>query len=289
MNTVSEFKRAVKVDLKGVATAEEALDKAGLTWEAEEHELVTVSGISCLTHKAIVRSDTKQFIGVMGNDYHPLQNSIAFSFFDSICEKRNALYEYAFIMEGGSQVVLRARVNGESEIRKNDGIIQYIDLINSFDGSRKFTCQFSIWRQICSNGLMGLKKENKTAIRHTKNAEHRINEAMRIFGKSQSFFSHFIKASQTLANKILTKKQVNAFLKQIDGEAKSTRKKNIYEKITDLYDSGKGTGKGTAWDLYNAYTEWLDHHRGTEDLRLYNSVLGATHMKEKAFDIALSI
>lgn len=278
------------IPLGDVKTAEEAIEKAGLTWIAEEQAMITTSGISVSTHKSIVRSDNSQIIGVVGVDYKPLQNLYAFGFFDSVLEKYDASFENAYIINGGSKIILRAKLNGNIAIRKGDEVVRKIDIINAFDGGSKWMAQFTVYRLICSNGLYGFGKENKVAIRHTKNAEANLQEAVRVFAKSENFFNKFETACKALVAKQITKRKVDNFLKQIEGEAKSTRKENIHNKVCELYDAGKGTGKGTAWDLYNAYTEWLDHYRSTnEDVRTHNQVIGTVAKKEKAFDILVNL
>lgn len=282
--------KAVSYDLKGVKTAAEALDSAELNWEAELIDMVTVNGISVPDHKSVVRSDNSGVIGVVGTRYLPIQNAPAFSFFDTVCAQHNAKYDRAYVIDNGHKVILEATVNGPIEIRKGDEVLRKIRLINTFDGTSPFMAQFSIWRQICSNGLMGWAKENKCKIHHTKNADARTGEALRILASSVEYFEKFEAQCKELAQKILDKKMVDAFIKGCFGEVDSSRKKNLVEKVEELYEAGRGTGQGTAYDLYNGYIEWIDHHRSADDeTRLANAIVGSASMKEKAFEVALSL
>jgi phage/plasmid-like protein (TIGR03299 family) len=282
--------KAVQYDLKGVKTAAEGLDLSQCSWEAQPVGMVTESGVSVSDHKAIVRSDNNSVIGVVGDRYVPLQNNFAFSFFDTICEQHNAQYDRAYVIDGGHKVILEASVNGPITIRKGDETIRKIRLINTFDGSYPFTAQFTVWRKICSNGLMGWGNENKCKVHHTKNGEARAEEALRILAKSVEYFEKFETKCRELAQKILDEKMVNKFLDDCFGEEGGTRQKNLREKVKECYEAGKGTGQGTAWDLYNGYVEWIDHYRSADsETRLANAVLGAAHLKETAFTNAIDL
>jgi phage/plasmid-like protein (TIGR03299 family) len=282
--------KAVKYDLKGVKTAEEALDIPDLSWEAQPVGLVTENGVALTENRAIQRSDNNKVIGVVGTRYVPLQNSFAFSFFDTICQQHNAKYDNAYVIDGGSRVILEATINGPVTIRKGDEVLRKIKLINTFDGSMPFTAVFTVWRMICKNGLMGLTNENKCRITHTKNGENRSNEALRLLATSMEFFNKFEQQCKVLAQKILDKKMVDSFLKQCNLEEKSTRQKNLRDKVIELYEAGTGTGQGTGWDMYNAYVEWIDHFRSADDdTRLANAVIGSASMKEHAFSIVSAL
>jgi phage/plasmid-like protein (TIGR03299 family) len=282
--------KAYEVDLKNAKTAEEALDIAKLNWAAEPMEMVTSSGIVVPDHKAIVRSDNNKVIGVVGNRYNIIQNSSAFSFFDALCTKNVAHYHKAYIMDDGAKIILKAHLNGSMFIRKGDECLREISLVNAFDGTYTLMAIFTVMRLVCLNGLMRPCKESKAIIRHTKSSDAKIEEAFRILNMSQIYFKQFEESSKLLAQKILTKRMVEKFLDGVVGKSESTRKENIRETISGLYHAGMGTGKGTAWDLYNGYIEYIDHNRSAkEETRLANAVLGAKHFKEKAYQVAMSL
>jgi phage/plasmid-like protein (TIGR03299 family) len=282
--------KAIQYNLKDVKTADEALESAQLNWEACPQNILTESGVSIPDHRAILRSDNNFPIGMVGSRYLPLQNSFAFSFFDTVCQQHDAKYEKAYVVDGGHKVILEATVNGPITIRKNDEILRKIRLINTFDGSSPFLVQFSIWRLICKNGLMGWAKENKCRVTHTKNAESRAGEALRILAISIQYFEKFEAQCKLLAQKIMDKKMVDKFIKECFGEKGSKRQENQINKVLELYEAGSGTGKGTLWDMTNAFCEWMDHFRSAdEETRLANSIVGSASIKEHSFDVACSL
>jgi len=283
--------KAVFYDLGNVKTAEEALENTDSKWTAELVPMQTVpsngipGGVVVPDNKAVVRSDNKAVIGVVGDRYVPLQPVFAYSWFDTICEQHNASYTGAYVIDGGRKVILEASINGATQIRKGDEVVRKIQLINTFDGSYPFTALFIVWRQVCKNGLWGWAKDNKCKVHHTKNGEIRASEAMRILAAGMEYFKKFEDTCKLLAQKVCDAAMVDKFIKEcFDGAEGGTRQQNLIGKVKELYDAGKGTGQGTAWDLYNGYVEWIDHYRSADpETRLANSVLGAAYMKEQAW------
>ena len=70
--------------LEEPATASEAIDAAGLNYLAELKSIQTQDGIPIPQRKAVIRSDSGEVLGVVGNSYVPVQNHQAFGFLDAI-------------------------------------------------------------------------------------------------------------------------------------------------------------------------------------------------------------
>lgn len=107
--------------ISGYPTSAEAIIHAGLNYEIEKRPLFTYDTasnnlnssnpssskqgsktglitpeIEVPDYFATLRTDTKQALGVVGNDYQVVQNVNAFSFFDAIVDSRKGiLYETA--------------------------------------------------------------------------------------------------------------------------------------------------------------------------------------------------
>lgn len=282
-----------------VKSVEKVLDEANVNFVAEPQELITSAGINVPKNIGIVRTDINQVIGVVGKRYHPQQNSQVFALFDTICEKYDASYNYVYEIDGGSRVMIQAKVNGGFEVRDGDVVQKYITAINSFDGSTPLLAWFTGIRMWCSNQFRASLKgvTNKVAIRHTQNAEHKMKEAMRILGLSLDYFKVFEDKCKVLANKAADKVLVDRFLDEVVGEAdvgtkkKITQTNNVRGEVERLFQFGKGNNGTSLWDLYNGFTEYVDHFRGTtDDKRLASSLVGSGDtQKTKAFTTALSL
>jgi len=280
------------LDIKGcnASTPSEALDQVGLNWIAEPVNMITENGIGIPNHKAIYRSDTKDILGVVGTNYQIIQNNIAFATFDTLCKDYNMNFNNSYLINHGATVIVEGTLNGKITIRKGDEVLRKIRISNSFDGTSGFSVDFYSYRLICSNGLMGVARDRKASIRHTLNAEARIMQAMTILARSTQYFESFEHNCQILAQKMMDTKMVNAFLDGMFSEKETTRTDNIKEAVESRFKYGQGNGQGTAWDLYNGVTEYVDHFKGKDThKRIISSQFGTgTKIKEKAFSMLLS-
>lgn len=285
--------KQTKFEGRNIKSVETVLDESNLNFIAEKQELITASGVSVPKNVAIVRTDTNQVVGVVGNGYEPHQNSQTFGLFDTICEKFDASYQYTYEINNGSKVVIQAKVNGGFEVIPGDKVEKYITVINSFDGSTPLIAYFTTKRLWCSNQLRASLKgvTEKVSIRHTKNSESRIKEALRIFGLSLEYFKVFEEKAKVLAQKAIDKNMVEKFLNKVVGEPNSTRRKNIRSEVERLFQYGKGNNGVSGWDLYNGYSEYIDHIRGdNEEKRLASALVGSgANSKDKAFNVALNL
>lgn len=270
-----------------VTAAEDALVTSGSNWGVRLEDLITLGGTNVASHRAVVRDDVHTAVGIVGNGYRPVDNVTAFSFFDAICKaNRDVSYTSVTIVDDGRQVRLQARVNGGIAVRKDDEVIKQINLVNSFDGSTKLTAYYTVERLICTNGLRGPRRGASTSVMHTVNVAARISEALRVFADAEEYHTHFIELCRELARKRADAALVENFLAEVQGLGTEGSKK--YEekraRIEDLFVHGRGNHGTTRWDLYNAYTEWLDHEYGKPESRLRNSLVATDSWKQRAFE-----
>jgi len=295
---------ANKITIKaGTKTAETALKQMSTTWLADvcRIEAITPDGkrIEILHNRAVLRNDlstTDAVLGVVGLIYTPIQNPDAFAFFDIITQQYNGTYEYGFVVDNGRQIILVAKVGDNYEVRPGDVISDHITLVNSFDGSIPYKAFFTPIRHIsgthCRGDIGGAV--NSVAIRHTKTANSRMQDAMKVLNVSSQYFEQFKILSKQLAQKALTTSMIEKFLDEVFGEAKTQPNKEKIEEIANLIRNGKGNTGKSLWDAYNGVTEWVDFHRyaGKADSTIKNAgsaILTGVGIKEKAFKIATDL
>ena len=131
----------------------------------------------------------------------------------------------------------------------------------SFNSSCSDRFGLAMYVQICSNGMMGWKSQGNAVTRFTGNWEgistDRISLALGSFDAMQE---HYIDLANDLKAIRLSASEVDDRLNRIvTGESK--RSENIRETIRDLFISGRGNRGENAWDLFNAVTEYENHHR----------------------------
>lgn len=283
---------AKSVDVSATSVGD-SFEQAGLAWVAEQAPMLnSATGRVVEGYKTIYRSDNQNQIGVVGENYGVIQNTDAFAFFDAICQKHGASILKVNEYKGGSLIHLEASVkNMTAEVKKGDEVGFRFNLFNSFDGLHKAQVSFSILRLVCTNGLVAGVKEDTIAIKHTKNAGARFEQAMRVWAGGTEWFESFIENAKILNQKMVDKKMVDSFLQGLFGDSDSgvnTRKK---EQVESLFVTGRGNQGKNAWDLYNAATEYVDHYskKDAEDRLLFANVGAGHNMKVKAFDLALAL
>jgi hypothetical protein len=67
-------------------------------------------------------------------------------------------------------------------------------------------------------------------------------------------------------------------------------KENSYP-FTGLFENGRGNFGTSAFELYNAAVEWVDHERGSDPEKRLDSAMfgGGAALKGKAFEAALAV
>ena len=281
------------IKLDGVKTAEEALERSGLSWSVEQAPLITENGLSVESHKALFRGDNHQILGIVGSGYVPIQNTTAFAFFDTVSEKYGATYSYAGEIKEGKQIFLQAKIGKSFCAVPGDRVDLYITLSTGHDGSASLHAFMTPIRLFCSNQLVRSVKHasNSIHLKHTANISARIMDAMKVFNMSVEAFSVFEEKSRYLARKVVDRQMVEKFLKEVISDTGSTRAENQKKQIKDLFQNGKGNSGRSAWHLYNGLTEWVDHYRSAdEDNAVASSLFGSgAALKEKAFGAALTL
>jgi phage/plasmid-like protein (TIGR03299 family) len=281
------------VKLNGVRSAEEALERAECAWSVEPAPLITGNGLDITTHKALYRSDTNKVLGVVGKDYEIIQNTSAFAFFDVIAERHDASYEFAGVIKEGRKIFLQAKLGKSFDAVPGDTVDCYVTLVTSHDGSSSLRAFLTPIRLFCQNQLIRAIKAATTNVmlKHTSNVNERLHDALHVFKVSTDGFAIFQEKATYLARKLVDKQMVERFLKDIVEDTGSTRSKNQRDSIRELFEQGRGNTGKSAWHLYNAATEYVDHDRTSDPEKALDSAMfgSGALLKEKAFSAALTL
>lgn len=300
-------------ELKNPATAKEAIVAAGLNFDVVKMPLFINTNKGKLIKLddkfATVRTDTNVPLGVVGARYQPVQNSDAFSFFDSLVGEGESIYHTAGALGKGERIWLLAKMPDYIKIKgvngKEDIVEKFVLLANSHDGTSNVIAKLTPIRVVCNNTLsLALKDgEQEVRIRHTANAEERMKEAHKVLGLTNKLYSDLETIFNSFSNKQVKKEVVNEFfLKMIPDNKLSenhTRSENQRLSLMNLYDSGKGSemSRGTVWGLYNAVTEYVDHEKYSnkqmkkEDFNKIENIWfsNGERMKQQAFNLSLEL
>ncbi len=300
----------------------EALRFAGLDYTVEKRKLFTfdneneaanedttikIPEIEVPGFYATLRTDTEQVLGVVGKEYKIVQNTDAFSFFDSIVGGEGIQYETAGALGRGERIFITAKLPGYITVGRDDLIEKYLFLTTSHDGYGSIMAAFTPIRIVCNNTLNAALRNctNSVTIRHTENAKDRLAEAHKIMGitnqlsgQLEDIFNHWAKVHITdpevqklVKLAMVPNKEVLHNIQTGQLDELSTCFKNMCDDVFAYHLTSASqqtdTARGTLFGAYNAVTGYFQNVRTykDEESKLKSVLYGGTaQMKtQKAF------
>lgn len=260
----------------GLMTTEEALQAANLDWTVSKCPVLSSYDLQPIPETyTTLRDDTKQPLGVVGKRYEPINNRDAFSFFDTVLGEGQGQIDTIGALGQGERVWCLAQLPDIAEILPGEPVERYLLVWNSHDGSKGLEVMFTNIRVVCNNTLTAAVRDcrSKVSIRHTSQWRERANQAQMLLYQSKEYWEHMKAISLHLARNSVTRVEVGTFLETMFPVHKESTERSIAtiekqrNQILELMETGRGTEipgvRGTAWGLWNAFTEYLDHEKPT--------------------------
>ncbi|MFV8339582.1 DUF932 domain-containing protein [Flavobacterium sp. LB3P21] len=307
-------------------TSEEAIKHAGLDYEVIKTPLYTKgsgiiettngieigsSDLEVPSYYANIRDDNNAVLGVVGKDYHIVQNREAFNFFDAIVGgSQGILYETAGALGQGQRIFITAKLPDYIRVGNGDDVTEkYIFLTTSHDGSGSITAAFTPIRIVCQNALNASLRSmsNVVRIKHTSGAKQHLENAHKVMGLAdtlsnqlEGIFNQWAKVKVTdqevkklIQLALCPNKETLDLLKKGAEDEVSTVFKNVvqdafaYAMTSDTQQMD--TTKGTLFGAYNAVTGYYQNVRNYKDdeAKLQSIVMGGTAQlkSQKAFEL----
>lgn len=256
------------------ATAQEAIEAAGLDYQAELRSIKTVDGTPIPSRRAVVRSDTCDILGVVGTSYVPVQNYQAFGFLDCVVADGSLRYHTAGALGKGERVWMLAKLPDHIRVKNSDDITEkFLLLSNSHDGSSSLRVHFTPIRVVCANTLAIAASGGRghgVSIIHKGDLAAKVRQAQEVLGFAQRFYDDVESQINRLAGHYPSLRQLEEYFRQVypdspDGE--SARTKNVRQELMRLFEQGIGHNmpeiRHSTWTALNAVTEYVDHYRST--------------------------
>lgn len=248
------------------------------------------------------------FLGTVGSDYQVIHHSKGFEMVDALIKSKDgAHYETAGALGKGERVWAQADLGLVMRIGGVDEIKSYLSFLTAHDGSMSHQYRTVNTRQVCQNtwaAAVGEKTTAKLVIRHTKNADQRLNEAHDALRYFQDDVSSIEEKLNFLASRKVTRESLASIMdrlfpktkKEKDGDVvyeSSGRRDGMLAEIVRLYEMNDGNVfpqfRGSAYNLLNAVTEFTDHFRnpnGDPKARAESAMFGSGDvLKTKALDL----
>ena len=256
------------------ATAAEAINAAGLNYDVDLRPVETVDGIPIPQRKAVIRTDSNQVLGVVGNSYQPVQNHQCFGFLDAVVQDGQLRYDTAGALGQGEKVWMLAKLPGEIRVKNSEDVTeQFLLLSNSHDGSSALRVYFTPIRVVCANTLGMAERRSRgqgVSIIHKGDLTVKVAEAQEILGFAKRFYDDLGERINRLASDYPSRRQLEIYFETLypdQPESKNRRAENVRKELFRLFEHGRGQSipetKLTTWAAFNAVTEWVDHHRST--------------------------
>ena len=222
-------------------------------------------------------------LGVVGSRYVPFQNRDAFKWFDDLVGSKEAIYETAGSLRGGKIIWIMSKL--PSHIGwSDDPIEQWLVLSNSHDGSRQVSVMATPIRVVCMNTLnAGIRRASAFfEMRHTSRISEMetIIDAREVLGTVTRYFEELDGVLHLLKSYSMTEQEIQRYIYNLfpiktknqptpDAEVETEEfefgpnVQKYVNKILELMETGKGSDisgvRGSAYGVFNAVTEFVDH------------------------------
>lgn len=291
------------------ATAAEAIEAAGLNYEVRLATLVTEDGIAVTQRKAVIRGDTQDVLGIVGNSYVPVQNWEAFQFLDTVVADGDVRYHTAGALGKGERIWMLAKLPGHIRVNNTDDITEkFLLLTNSHDGTSSLRVFFTPIRVVCANTLSVAQRGARgqgVSIIHKGDLAAKVREAQKVLGLAVRFYDDIQTDIDRLGSHYPTANQLAGFFRALYPDREDGRNKraeNVRDQLAHLFEAGRGQDipgvRHTSWAALHSVTEYVDHlrpTRGRNDLdrasrRLQSQWFGSgARLKARAWDLALQM
>lgn len=289
------------INLPDYVSAEE-VKQLVCPWEPMLRNLYTEDGTP-VSHRATVRSDTGDVLGVVGPNYKVFSNKDAFDFFIRVTNHPNIQLETAGTLDGGRRLWLLAKTGQFDVTSEQDTVEEHLLLSTSHDGSLAVRALWTPVRVVCNNTLTSALKEGiQTGFkaRHTTNVMSKVSEAADLLGLARKHHEQTQTAYEQLANTYPSEEEIQEVLERLFPEREDAQRDTWTEPrcaMRELYDASETCNlpgmEGTAWSLYNAATEYSDWYRRenqSDEKRWLSATEGAgSEFKEQAFAYCLAL
>jgi phage/plasmid-like protein (TIGR03299 family) len=221
-----------------------------------------------------------------------VQYADAFAVFDEVRETYGLSLDRMGTWDHGRKAFARAQMSQAARIQPRVGDLVALGVYAraSHDGSGSLTFSAFAERLVCLNGMtVATPGARRLKIRHTVSAAARLGtahaaiaEALHAFEELRTFTEHLERWRMTQS----TMAELAAHLVPVaDDDMPTTRQRNTREHLVDLWQRGVGNHGQTAWDAWNAVTEWTTHHAPAHnaDNRAVANLWGSGHeMQQQA-------
>lgn len=236
---------------------------ANYQFGVREEEMVTQSGAIVPNRRAIVRTDSNQVVGTVGGNYKVLTHSEALDpIIEALNRKNVKTFQRVALTGGGAKLFANIyfpeqEINMSPNKSNDDGCWPGITVVNSLDGTLKYSLEATIYRLICTNGMRIPTTISKMKTTHSKNKDfdrivdeilHQVSDNGR-FAMLQKWAGH-----------VMTPDAMAVMAEEIIKNKNSLFPKSYLPLVKEEIEKEARFGVVSVWGLYNAFTSVLEHN-----------------------------
>lgn len=278
------------------------LDKAGLNWTVEKKPaFATIAGKQVsVGWSALTRSSDDSILGVVSNDWNPVQNAEAFQFFDEYCRVGDMEMHTAGSLKDGQIVWGLAKVKDSFDLFKGDQVDSYLLFTNPHRFGQCIDVRFTPIRVVCNNTLtLSLNQHSDRVVKKNHRRMFDANEVKQTLGIATEKLAKYKEMAAFLGSKRYTEETAKQYFNTVFpviayNKEKGPQRKDLSKSATralEVLDTQPGArfAEGSWWQAFNAVTYLTDHEIGrSQDTRLQSAWFGANkNLKIKALETAV--
>lgn len=278
------------------------LEKAGLDWTVEKNPgFADINGKRMnIGWSALTRSSDGSILGVVSNDWNPVQNSEAFQFFDEYCKAGDMEMHTAGSLKDGQIVWALAKVKDSFDLFKGDQVDSYLLFTNPHRFGQCIDVRFTPIRVVCNNTLtLSLNQRSDRVVKKNHRTVFDANEVKQTLGIATEKLAKYKEMAAFLGSRKYKEETIKQYFNRVfpviayDKE-KGPQRKELSKSATralEVVDTQPGANfaEGSWWQAFNAVTYLTDHEIGrSQDTRLQSAWFGANkNLKIKALETAV--
>lgn len=207
-------------------------------------------------------------LGIVGKDYHIIQEAEGFAFLDNVVDSGEALISSAGLLNEGRRSFCCMRLPEGVMVGGADAVNMYAFVTMGHDGSLSLKGAVTPIRVVCQNTVTaGLATAvSSFVIRHTKNAVDRMHSARELLQVTYAYADEWAAEMDKLIAAQVTKDQFDKLISGLYAPKEPNPTKRAENGFTTkrgqlmgLYEAGTQDGiRGTAWGAWNTIVEWED-------------------------------
>lgn len=289
-------------DVSASDSIKQAIQMAGLDWSVELEQLKGSITGKLVDKNAVLRLDTQEHLGVVGEQYTPLQNTEAFNFFEPFIEQGHVRLETAGCFYGGRKIFVLGKIDMEDlEIQRDDTVQSYILFSNSHDGSTAVRIGFTPIRVWCTNTLKTAHNDAASKlirIRHTHQVQLNVKEIQATMNTINQQFITTAENYRWLAERDIVKTDLEKYVRQVfslksleelakSDEEDSKAGTKIIDYVEEKFEDEPHKNWWAAYNSIQNYLQW----NGNDAQRNYHSLWFGRNdsLNQKALNLALEL